>query len=254
MVAAMKIAMLTLALTAVAAAHDTWVEANVSQTPPRQPVYVDLKLGNHGNEHRDFKLASKIPLEGSTLEWRKPDGTGVDLKPALIDQGLEAKEGYWTARIVPETEGIHGLIHTYDAVVSYAPKRVIKSGKTYLRVGAETGTQCSQAVGHPLEIVPLEDPTSKVAGGTLKLAVIFKGELLEGAVVSCVPAGATLKEGFDPAHEAKTDAKGEAELPLPEANRYLVVVHRSAPEETGDGFSAGTSYAATLTLAVGLPE
>lgn len=254
MVAAMKFAILALALTAMAAAHDTWVEVNVPQTPLRQPVYVDLKLGNHGNEHRDFKLASKIPLEGSTLEWRKPDGTVVDLKPELIDQGFEAKEGYWTARIVPEAGGIHGIIHTYDAIVSYAPKRVIKSGKTYLRVGAETGAQCSQAVGHPLEIVPLEDPTAKVAGETLKVAVIYKGQLLKDAVVSCVPSGATLKEGFDPEHEAKTDDKGEAELPLPEANRYLVVVHQAAPEETGDGYGAGTSYAATLTLAVGLPE
>lgn len=47
----------------ISTAHDTWVETNTSVVRTGDVVHVDLKLGNHGNEHRDFKLASKISLD-----------------------------------------------------------------------------------------------------------------------------------------------------------------------------------------------
>ncbi|MFO1096024.1 MAG: hypothetical protein U0992_22370 [Planctomycetaceae bacterium] len=50
-------------------------------------VYVDLRLGNHGNEHRDFKLASKITLDKATLEVIARTTAEVDLKPELVDVG-----------------------------------------------------------------------------------------------------------------------------------------------------------------------
>ena len=51
-----------MALSIPANAHDTWVEVNSAEVRLGQVVHVDLKLGNHGNNHRDFKLASKITL------------------------------------------------------------------------------------------------------------------------------------------------------------------------------------------------
>lgn len=61
------LAIISIALVGTAMAHDTWVEVNPTEVRIGQVVHVDLKLGNHGNDHRDFKLASKITLEPCTL-------------------------------------------------------------------------------------------------------------------------------------------------------------------------------------------
>jgi uncharacterized GH25 family protein len=250
----MKLPLLTaLLLPLTAAAHDPWVQVNVVKQEAKQPVYADLMLGNHGNGHRDFLLASKIPLEASTLTLVGGNGAVTDLKPGIVDTGSEEKEGYWSVKIPSPAAGLQCVTHTYDAVVKYAPKRVVKSAKTYFisAAGNEGGVTFSQPLGHALEIIPLDDPTKATAGTKLKVRVLLKGQPLADTVVSCIPRGVELDTGFDANHEAKTDAKGEAELPLPEANRYLVVTHKKAPEETGENHSAGTDYAATLTLLVG---
>ena len=59
-------------------------------------VHIDLMLGNHGNDHRDFKLAGKIELEGLHPEVLDPDGKRYDIKDRLMDIGYTPKEGYWT--------------------------------------------------------------------------------------------------------------------------------------------------------------
>lgn len=237
-----------------ASAHDPWVQVNTLKQEPKQPIYADLMLGNHGNNHRDFLLASKIPLNGSTLSLIGSNGIATDLKPSIIDTGSEEKEGFWSVKIPPQPSGLYCVAHTYDAVVTYAPKRVLKSAKSYfLSVQPDenkTGNLFSKPLGHPLELVVLNDPSKLSAGDQLNIRVIFKGQPLKDAVVSCIPRGVELAEEFDGNHEARTDEQGEAALPLPEANRYLVVVHRKAPEETGETYSAGTEYAATLTLLV----
>lgn len=231
-------------------AHDTWIQLHTASTPAKQSVYADLMLGNHGNNHRDFLLASKIPLENTTLTLLAPDRSMTDLKPSLIDRGLVPKEGFWTSRITPTSAGLYCVTHTYDAVVTYAPKRSRKFAKAFFRAGDESSTSFSTPVGHALEIVPLADPTRLSAGDQLKAKVLLNGRPLKDVVISCIPQGKVLADDFDPAHETRTDAEGNAELPLPEANHYLVVVHHKAPEEKGDNYSAGSEYAATLTLLV----
>src|SRR6218665_1408356 len=98
-----------------ASAHDPWVQANVVSQEPKQPVYADLMLGNHGNNHRDFLLASKIPLAGSTLVLVGAKGAVTDLKPGIVDAGSEEKEGYWSVKIPSAATGLQCVAHTYDA-------------------------------------------------------------------------------------------------------------------------------------------
>lgn len=59
--------------------HDTWVQTNTNIIRSGDSVYVDLMHGNHGNGHRDFKLANKVDLSKATLECVAPDHT-YDLK------------------------------------------------------------------------------------------------------------------------------------------------------------------------------
>ena len=46
-----------------ASAHDPWVQTNTNLVRTGDAVHIDLMLGNHGNDHRDFKLASKFSPE-----------------------------------------------------------------------------------------------------------------------------------------------------------------------------------------------
>src|SRR5437660_12698227 len=87
-----------LAFAAAAAAHDTWVQTNTNVVRAGDNVHIDLMLGNHGNDHRDFKLASKIDLAGTTLEVWGPDGKRFDLKDRLADTGYTPKERFRPAR------------------------------------------------------------------------------------------------------------------------------------------------------------
>lgn len=66
--------------------------------PSGEYAYVHLMLGNHGNNHRDFKLASKITLAPCTLAVMTPSGAAIDLKPQIVDMGHAEKEGFWTAQ------------------------------------------------------------------------------------------------------------------------------------------------------------
>src|SRR6516162_4130665 len=88
------------ALTAavVGRAHDPWVQTNTNVVRPGDNVHIDLLLGNHGNGHRDFKLAGKADLAAATLTVLAPDGKRYDLKDRLADTGYTPTEGFWTAR------------------------------------------------------------------------------------------------------------------------------------------------------------
>lgn len=109
------LSLLTLCLTSASASvHDTWVETNTKLIRTRDAVYINLKLGNHGNHHRDFKIASKIDLEGCRLDVIDPAGKVYDLISELTDTGYAPKEGRLLARKVCacETRLVHGRAYT----------------------------------------------------------------------------------------------------------------------------------------------
>lgn len=239
-----------------AAAHDTWVETNTNLIRTGDAVFVDLKLGNHGNEHRDFKLASKVDLESSTLQVIAPDETHYDLKDRLIDTGYAPKEGYWTAKFAAMKPGMYVVSHSLDSVVNHGkPTRSVKSGKTCFVVSDSLdrvpfiNPGFDRAEGHPLELVPVANPVTPMGPGEpIVVRVLLKGQPLADARVSFIPQSETLRAGFDERYERKTNAGGEAEFTPKTGERYLVVVHHTT-DEAGNGYEQ-TSYAATLTVFV----
>ena len=245
-----------LACAAPAIAHDTWVETNTNLIRSGDAVYVDLKLGNHGNDHRDYKLASKPGLEPSTLEVVAPSGSRYDIKDRLIDTGYAPTEGYWTAKFPAVEPGLYTVVHSYDRVVDYAPKRSVKSAKTFFVVSrsldqvSEENPGYDRVFGHALELVPTANPVTPMGPGQpIEVQLLYKEKPLADAKISFIPRGHTLKSGFDEEYERTTDADGRASFTPRTGNSYLVVAHREESNESGENHRS-TKYSATLTVFV----
>jgi len=236
-------------------AHDTWVQASAALVRPDDVVHVGLFLGNHGNDHRDFRIAGKLgTLDGVRLEVIGPDGRATDLVPDMVDLGYAPKEGFWSGRFVPATKGLHCIGHFRQGIRHGAMG--FKGGKTYflasesLDAPPQPHGPLPQPLGHPLELVLESHPVLECGPGR-KIAVqlLFKGKPLADQVVSFVPRSATLAAGFDATHERRTDAQGRCSYTPREGDVVLVVAHLEKPDEAGEGYDK-TAYAATLVIDV----
>ena len=253
--AAMLAVLFVAAAGTAAHAHDTWAQVSPRAVHTDDVVHVDLFLGNHGNDHRDFKIAGKLgSLEGVQVGVIGPDGRKTDLAADMVDLGYAPKEGFWSARFVPAAAGLHCVAHYREGVRHGALG--FKGGKAYFlasesldRPAAPDG-KLPEPVGHPLELVLESHPVVGCGPGKpIRLRLLFKGRPLADQVVSFIPRGATLAEGFDAEHERKTDAEGRCSYTPKEGNLVLVVTHLVKPEEKGEGYDKA-SYAATLVLDV----
>jgi len=236
-------------------AHDTWVQASQRLVHVDDVVHVDLFLGNHGNDHRDFKVAGKLAtLDGTTLAVIGPDGRRTDLVPRAVDLGYAPKEGFWSARFVAGSPGLHCVAHTRTG--THGTKRGIKSGKAYFMAAealddvAAGGVAHAEPLGHALELLPESHPVLEAGPGkTLRVRLLLRGEPLANHRVSFVPRGTKLADGFDPAFERMTDSEGRCSFEPREGTLILVVSHLNAPDEKGADFDR-TVYSATLVIDV----
>jgi hypothetical protein len=253
--AATLAALLIVTATTAARAHDTWLQVAPRAVHPDDVVHVDLFLGNHGNEHRDFKVAGKLgSLDGVTVSVFGPDGRTTDIAPDMVDVGYAPKEGFWTARFVPAAAGLHCVAHYREGVRHGAMG--FKGGKAHFLAAESLDDPAGAAaklpgpLGHPLELVLESHPVLGCGPGRpIVVRLLFKGRPLADQVVSFIPRGATLAEGFDADHERKTDAEGRCRYTPKEGNLVLVVAHLERPDEKGEGYDKA-AYAATLVLDV----
>ena len=237
-------------------AHDTWIQTNSNVIRAGDAVHIDLMLGNHGNDHRDFKLASKTTLDGAALKVIGPNGKGFDLKDRLSDVGYTPKEGFWTTRFAATEPGLYMVEHTRDSVVNHgAPTRSVRSGKTFFVVSKSLdqvpheNPGFDKVQGHPLEIVPEANTVTPMGPDVpIRVKILFRGKPLPDARVSFIPRGTTLSEGFDANFERKSNENGRCFFSPKEGNYYLVVVHHKTNEKGADFES--TAYSATLTVFV----
>ena len=247
---------LFLVLVSAAHAHDIWIEVGSPIIREGDAVKTDLLLGNHGNNHRDFKQSGKVDPKNIYCELIAPDGTKYDFGADLIDTGPDSKESYWTAQLRGSSQGLHMVVVTSDQVVKYAPTRSIKCAKTYFLVSDTLDRSSSdekgfdRIAGVPFELVPLSNPVAPTEPGTpIKVKLLYKGKPMADTVVSFIPRGVTLAEGFDEHYERRTDAEGTASFEPGSPNDYLIVAHHNEPKEIGDSFE-NTKYSATLTVKV----
>lgn len=251
-----SIVLVILLFSLTALGHDTWLQSNSHIVRVGDVAHIDLMLGNHGNDHRDFKLAGKPSLEGATLEVIDPDGQHRDLRTDVADVGYTEKDGFLTVAVPAAKAGLYTIAQMADKVVSYAPQRSIKSAKTFFlatraldRVEA-ISSGFDQPLGHPLELIPLTSPVAPMGPGTtMKVKLLFRGQPLQNARISFIPRGQTLAETFDERFERMTDAQGVASIALKQATYHLIAAHHQDPREKGEGYES-IKYSATLTVLV----
>jgi uncharacterized GH25 family protein len=240
-------------------AHDTWVQTNTHVVRTGDAVHVDLMLGNHGNDHRDFKLAGKLAVDAvGTFEVVAPDGKRYDLRPDLADLGYAPKEGFHSARFAPAAAGLYVAAQTSDSVVNHgSPVRSVRSAKAYFLASPSLDKVRAdwpgfdKPLGHALELVPEANPVAPMGPGTpIRVKLLFRGKPLAGAKVSFVPRGVALKEGLDPEYERVTAADGKARFTPKTGTYYLVVAHHTEPARAGETRYESVKYAATLTVLV----
>ncbi len=240
----------------IAQAHDTWVQTNTNLVRTGDAVHIDLMLGNHGNDHRDYKLASKLAPDAVGLKVHPPVGSPHDLGDRLIDVGYTPKEGFWTTKYAATSHGLYVVEHTRENVVNHGkPLRSIRGAKAYYVVSASLDKVphehpgFDRPLGHALELVPEANPVTPMGPDVpIRVKLLFKGAPLENARISFIPRGVTLAEGFDETYERTTNANGRASFTPAEGNYHLVVAHH-ATDEAGADYE-GTKYTATLTVFV----
>lgn len=248
---------LLLLATSAAVAHDTWVQTNTNLIRVGDAVHIDLMLGNHGNDHRDFKLASKIDPTGGELKVHSPSAKIYDVKDQLSDLGYAPKEGFWTTKFATSKAGIYVIEHTMDRVVNHGkPVRSVKSAKAFFLASASLDKVPAdlpgfeKPLGHALELVPVTNPVAPMGPGkAIQVRVLLKGKPLANGRVSFIPRGQTLAKDFDDQYERRTDEQGMASFTPTTGNYYLVVVHHQSPEEKTKDYEL-TQYSATMTVFV----
>jgi uncharacterized GH25 family protein len=241
----------------IASAHDTWVQTNSNLVRTGDAVFIDLMLGNHGNEHRDFKLASKVDRAVAKLTIISPTGRSYDVADRLVDLGYAPKEGFYAAKFAGAEEGLYTIAHASDRVVNHGqPVRSLKSAKTFFVASPSLDKPnphnpgFDKPLGHPLELVPIVSPVLPMGPGqAIRVQALLKGQPLAGARVSFIPRGELLSEGFDERYERTTDSAGRASFEPTSGNYYLAVVHHVASDEKGADY-VETHYSATMTVLV----
>lgn len=238
-----------------ASAHDTWVQTNTNLIRSGDAVHIDLMLGNHGNEHRDFKLASKVTLDGCSLRVIAPSGKRYDVKDRLTDTGYaegrfldvtirRIRTGPVRRRALGRQIGQPRQAGSFaqeceDDVRGQQVARQSPAKQSRLRpcLRPRDGNRPRHEPGYP-----------NGARAKLTVKLLLKGQPLANSQVSFIPRSESLTEDFDDRFERKTDANGFAHFTPKSGDYYLIVAHLKT-DESGEGFEA-TSYSATLTVFV----
>lgn len=248
--------LLSLVVVGPSMAHDIWVEPSSNVVRVGEWVRLSLMLGNHGNEHRDFRLASKVAAGDQNLTVIDPTGKRYDLTSSLTDTGYTPQEGFWSARFIASSPGLYTAVSVMDKVMSYAPVRDIKCAKTYFVASKsldqvpEGNPGFEKSYGARFELVPVVNPVTPFGPGTeLRVKLLFEGKPMAGVKVSFIPRGAEAKGETDPLYEKVTGADGTVGMSLKESNTYLISAHYTDKAAAGEGYKS-INYSATLCLVV----
>ena len=228
-------------------AHDLWL------LPPTK-AELDKEVRIRANSGMDFpksehapdpaKFARRIVIlpdgKESTLEAAGTEGlsglltfrpaksglyvVAVETTPKLITLDADKFNSYLVSDGLPHIYMLRAKEKTLDQP---GRERYSKSPKALLRVGKDGAGDATKAVGLPLEIVPLKDPFALKPGETLPVRVLFQSKPLTEANLGW----AHPDEGEMPRGTVRTNAKGEALIPIGKAGLMTIrLTHMTRPK------------------------
>jgi uncharacterized GH25 family protein len=233
-----------LAGTTAPQAHDVWLTLTGGASDRR----VVINYGHPGD--RPPALADKIvalaavSAQGRTsllsdLSHGTARGAPVALSRPFADDGKllllgEYDNGYWA-------KGAEGLYRNASRKSVAGASEAIWSRK-FAKAVTGAGAPWQTPAGHTLEILPLSDPGAAARGDQLRVRILFRGAPLAGARIEHDAGGTSAS--------FKSDAAGEASLPIERAGPHLISVdHRVTPSETPELADADL-FGATLSFSV----
>jgi len=239
-----------------ALAHDTWVfmkdytltkpataalgvvSSHVFIIPAKEFVTPDkvekvFFLGPDGSE------TAAIPAEKNAFQSKNALKTsGTHLAVAVSPPGFSSKttEGYKQGKTKKDLKDVVSC--------SYSEK----FSKALFTVGAAGGDVFSKTLGHSLEIIPLQDPTSMKVGDVVSIKVLSQGKPLPSTTVSGVYAGFS-EEPATFAYTTSTNKEGIAKIKLIHNGTWLLLVKQKSdyPDTT---VCDTKSFSAALTFNV----
>ncbi len=186
-------------------------------------------------------LFSNVTLTGEGIHV-----FGLALHPRLIEMTPDAFENYL------RQEDARDVLATFmrGDIPNHVTERYSKYAKTLLIVGNTLpGAGHDQIVGHPLEIIPLSPPSTWIAGTHVPVRVLLDGHPWPDVAVSAGHDGLG-QHGY--AVRTRSDARGEAAIPVSQAGHWFIKAHLIRPH-TGLGSFQWESFWASLTFRVAEP-
>lgn len=129
--------------------------------------------------------------------WRHVDETAASFRKYLVGEGAEDALKHYDRT---------GQLLTADIVRRYA-----KYGKTVVEVG-EGPRAFDRVIAHPLEFIPLADPSAATVPSALRMRLMFQGQPLAGARVH---AGVAPGAGQPAPRELTLTTSGEGVVIVP---------------------------------------
>ena len=252
---AVVLALPLLLWTALAQAHDFWIDPTSYRPTAGDTVDVVLRLG-HGAEARtvarDDTDIERFELVGGDRVVRVDGAAGADpagrvvvpsdgcwwiayaggrafsaLSPAVFEDYLERKG---LDHVVADRQ-VRGESERYGSeVYSRCAKALLHVGEC--DAAGDARAHVSHPVGLTLEILPDVDPAVLLPGDRLAVRIVFRDQPLEGVLVEAVPDGDRTRST-----RVRTDTEGRARIELRHAGRWLLsAVHmeRGAGPERAD--------------------
>lgn len=236
-------------------AHDFWLVPDAFRVAPGQWLQIRGQTSSafptseaavaldRIADARVLDASRELPLEdfshaGTSLLIRhRPTSPGqriiaIRLHPRFVRESPESFRRYLLLEGAPEALERYereGRLPSTDSITrSYA-----KYAKTLVEVGRDGERAFSRVAGHPLEFVPLGDPSTLRAGQTLPVRLLYRGRPLGGAVLH---AGvATGGEASTDVHDQtlRTSSEGVVEVPITRSGVWNLRMLHIVPAEPG---------------------
>jgi uncharacterized GH25 family protein len=230
------------ALTAVASAHDFWIEPSTYVVRTGEPVRIHLKVGESFRGEPVARNESRIdefiaigpsgPVKVIGRDGMDPagfvrlDAPGLWLiayrsKPSAMELSASAFEQYL------REEGLERVIDerkTRNESMSRGRERFSRSVKSLIRVGSSSSAGYDRVLGMTLELVPEADPHG-VTAGRLPVRLLHDGKPLEGALVVAMRRTSEAGGEGEVVTRSRTDADGRIVVPLASGVWLVKAVH-----------------------------